>query len=389
MVEIVKGVYPIGVSHAERKLFDELIELDQGTSYNAYLVKGSEKTALIDTADSDKTAELLANISALGVENIDYIIANHAEQDHSGSILAVLEVFPKAKIVTNEKCKIFLKDLLFLEDDLFKIVNDEEVLSLGDKSLKFILTPWTHWPETMVTYLVEDQILFSCDLFGAHMSDPFDFAPDRAYIENSAKRYYAEIMMPFRIHIQKHLDKLSAYSFKYICPSHGPMYDKPEIILDLYREWVSDEVKDKVVIFFVSMHHSVSEAVAILEKQLKEKGLNVQSFNIAQESIATIAMEAVDAATIVLGTPTVLAGVHPKMLYAVALLNLLRVKTRYLAIINSFGWGGRTVEIVKDNLKNLKAELLEPVSFKGRPKEEDKQALADLATAIVEKHKSL
>ena len=157
--EIKKDVYYVGAIDWDRGLFDELISLPDGTSYNAYLIKGSEKIALIDTVDPSKKHELIENLQKLEVEKIDYIIANHAEQDHSGTIPEILELYPEAKVVTNPRCKDFLKDLLLISEDRFVVVNDHETLSIGDKTLEFILAPWVHWPETMFTYLREDKIL--------------------------------------------------------------------------------------------------------------------------------------------------------------------------------------------------------------------------------------
>ncbi len=149
--EITSNVYSVGARDWDRRLFDELIPLPDGTSYNSYLITGSKKTALIDTVDPEKRDELIANLKKAQVTHIDYIIANHAEQDHSGAIPNVLEVFPDAVVVTNEKCKGYLQDLLLIEEEKFITVRSGETLSLGDKTLEFHFTPWVHWPETMIT----------------------------------------------------------------------------------------------------------------------------------------------------------------------------------------------------------------------------------------------
>ncbi len=204
------NVYAVGAIDWDSRLFDRLIPLPDGTSYNSYLVRGNEKVALFDTVDPAKTDVLLSHLAELEIERIDYIIAHHAEQDHSGSIPDVLMVYPEAKIVTNPKCKGMLIDLLDIEDDKFVTVEDGEILSLGDKTLQFIYTPWVHWPETMGTYLKEDKIFFSCDFFGAHLATSSLFVDDEAVVYESAKRYYAEIMMPFRQQIVKNMAKLEA-----------------------------------------------------------------------------------------------------------------------------------------------------------------------------------
>ncbi|MEA3451977.1 MAG: rubredoxin, partial [Bacteroidota bacterium] len=166
--EVVKNVFSVGAQDWDRKLFDELIPLPDGTSYNAFLIKADDKTILIDTVDPEKADDLLDNLADLDISDIDYIISNHAEQDHSGSIPMILDLWPEAKVITNKKCKNLLIEHLEIEDDAFITVEDGEQMKLGNKTFEFILTPWVHWPETMSTYLVEDKILFSCDFFGSH-----------------------------------------------------------------------------------------------------------------------------------------------------------------------------------------------------------------------------
>ena len=196
MRQIKTNVCAVGAIDFDVRLFDKLIPLPDGTSYNSYLVQGSEKTALLDTVDPSKTEVLIDNLSKAGVNKLDYIIAHHAEQDHSGSLADILSLYPDAKVVTNPKCKAMLIDLLDIQDGRFITVEDDQILSLGDKSLQFIYLPWVHWPETFATYLQEDKILFSCDFFGAHLATSSLFVDDEAIVYESAKRYYAEIMMP-------------------------------------------------------------------------------------------------------------------------------------------------------------------------------------------------
>ncbi|MCK4641753.1 MAG: FprA family A-type flavoprotein [Candidatus Marinimicrobia bacterium] len=387
--KLKSGVFSVGAKHWDRRLFDELIPLPEGTTYNAYLIRGSEKTALIDTVDPEKKNDLLENLESLKVKNIDYVIANHAEQDHSGAIPEILEKYPKAIVVTNEKCKKMLIDLLQIPEDKFLIVKDQETLSLGDKTLQFILTPWVHWPETMVTYLREDRILFPCDFFGAHFASSELFVKNEVKVYESAKRYYAEIMMPFRKKIIGNLEKLEDIEIDMIAPSHGQVYDKPELILDAYKDWTSDNVKNEVVIPYVSMHGSTQKIVEYLIDSLTEKNIVVKPFNLTVTDIGELAIALVDAATIVIGSPIVLTGPHPSAVYAAYLANALRPKARFATIIGSYGWGGKMVDQIVGMLGNLKVELLSPVLIKGYPKDADYQSLDKLADEILLKHESL
>ncbi len=383
--KIREGVSWVGAVDWDRRLFDSLIPIPDGTSYNAYLIQGSEKTVLLDTVDPSMTDILLSQLE--DVPNIDYIIAHHAEQDHSGTLPHILEKYRNAKVVISTKGKGMLMDLLPIPEDRFITVEDGETLSLGNKRLKFIYTPWVHWPETMVTYLEEEKILFSCDFFGSHFATSDLYVTDEAKVYEAAKRYYAEIMMPYRTIIHKNLEKIKGYKIDLIAPSHGPIYDKPMSIIDAYQNWVSGEPRNIVVLPYVSMHGSTKKMVEYLVSALVERGVTVQRFDLTVTDIGKLAIALVDAATIVIGTPTVIAGPHPNAIYAAYLTNALRPKLKFASIIGSYTWGGKAAEQLRGMLSNLKVEVLDPVTCKGFPKEPDFKALDKLAATIAEKHK--
>ncbi|MFP4453060.1 MAG: FprA family A-type flavoprotein [Desulfobacterales bacterium] len=383
--QIRENIYWLGAVDWDRRLFDSLIPLPDGTTYNAYLVEGSEKTALLDTVDPPMEDKLMAQLD--GISKIDYLVSHHAEQDHSGTIGRVLEKFPDASVVVTAKAKTMLMDLLQIPEDRFLTVDDGQTLSLGDKTLKFIHTPWVHWPETMVTYLEEERILFSCDFFGSHIATSDLYVIDQCRVYEAAKRYFAEIMMPFRSVISKNLDKLKDYKIDMIAPSHGQIYDDPAWIVDAYRQWVNGPPQNLVVLPYVSMHGSTRQMVDYLTAALAEKKVRVELFDLPVTDIGKLAMSLVDAATIVVGTPTVLAGPHPAAAYAAFLANALRPSARFLSIIGSYGWGGKTVEILAGMIGNLKVEVIDPVLCKGLPKPDTLDALNNLAEAIAAKHK--
>jgi len=389
MREIKRNIYAVGALDWDRRLFDELIPLPDGTSYNAYVIKGSEKTALLDTVDPTKTNVLVDNLVRTGVGRIDYVIAHHAEQDHSGSIPDMLLLFPEAKVVTNPKCKQMLIDLLHIEDGKFITVEDGQTLSLGDKTLKFIYTPWVHWPETMGTFLPEDKIFFSCDFFGSHLATSSLFVDDEPAVYRSAKRYYAEIMMPFRATIKNNLKKIESLAIEMIAPSHGPVYQKPQFIIDAYKDWVGDAVRNEVVVAYVSMHDSTRQMVEYFVDALIERDIAVRRFDLPRADIGELAMALVDAATVVIGSPTVLVGAHPVAAYAAILANALRPKARFASIIGSFGWGGKMVEQLTGLLPNLKVEIIPPVVAKGLARDDAFNALDKLADSILAKHKEI
>ncbi len=386
---VAGGVWWVGAVDWDRRLFDSLIPLPEGTSYNAYLVRGDEKTALIDTVDPSMADVLFSRLADAGAERIDYIVSNHSEQDHSGMIPRVLERHPGAKVVATEKARGFLADLLEIPGDRVLAVKDGERLSLGGLTLEFLHCPWVHWPETMLTWIPERRILFPCDLFGSHLATGELFADDPVEVLPAAKRYYAEILMPFRSAFEKNLARIEALDPAMIAVSHGPVYRNPKVILEAYREWVSAPPRNMAVVAYVSMHDSTKRMAAHLVDALLRRGVRAEQFDLAGADIGKLAMLLVDAATVVVGTPVVNGGAHPQAAYAAVLANILKPKARFLSVIGSYGWGGKAVEQIQALVPNLKVEVLPPVLCKGRPKAADLEALDRLAEDVAQRHKGL
>ena len=385
--KIIDQVSWLGAVDWNRRLFDSFVPLPDGTSYNAYLVEGTEKIALLDTVDPAKKDILLSQLE--DVPKIDYLVVHHAEQDHSGTVPDVLERYPEAVVLTTAKAKGLLIDHMPIQPERIRTVEDGETVSLGGKTLRFLHMPWVHWPETMVTYLEEDKILFSCDFLGSHLATSDLYATDKGQVYEAAKRYYAEIMMPFRKMIRKHLERLGELDIAMVAPSHGPIYDSSDWIIEAYRDWTDDEPKNEVVIPYISMHGSTAKMVEHLVSALTDKGITVQPFDLEVTDIGKLAIALVDAATIVIGTPTVHAGPHPNVFHATHLANALRPKLKFASVIGSYAWGTQAVEQLLALVPNLKVELLDPVMIKGYPDEADLKALDDLADAIAEKHRTL
>ena len=387
--EIKNNVYYCGLNDEHREFFDELIPLEHGTSYNSYLVKGENKIALIDTMYPPKTEEFIKNLDDNGINKIDYIIANHGEQDHSGSIPALLENFPDAVVVTNAKCKDNIKEMLLVDEDKFLTVNNNDEISLGNKTLRFIHAPGVHWPDTMFTYIVEDNILCTCDFLGAHYTFDNIFADNSKELEHSAKRYYAEIMMPFRSMCKKYTQIVKEVAPEMILPSHGPIYNNPKFILDLYTDWTADEGKNLVVLPYVSMYGSTEEMIDYIIEKLSQKGINTLKYDIIRGDLGDLAMSLVDATTIVLGSSMVLAGPHPAAVNTAYLAGILRPKAKYATIVGSFGWGGKLVEKLLEQLSGLKLDIIEPLIVKGKMKQQDYEKLDLIVEQIYEGHKNL
>ena len=382
--KLTEDILAVGVQDWDRRSFDEFMELPDGTSYNSFIVRGTEKTALIDTSDPDKYVEYFINLEDAGLTKLDYIVANHGEQDHSGLIPDVLERFPDAMVVTNAKCKGILLDHLQLSDDKFIVVGDNETLDLGGRTLQFILAPWVHWPDTMFTYVVEEKVLFTCDFLGSHLATTSLFVQDPARTLMDARRYFAEIMMPFSRMIPKYLARIREINPDIIAPSHGPAYNDPEFILDAYEKWVSGPPDRVVLIPYVSMHNSTKMMVDYLVDQLTGMGLDCIPMNLAKCDIGQFAVNLVESAAVVFATPTFLVGPHPFVLQAAIITGLLKPKTRVVGFMGSFGWGSKAMSILKDQLKMVKANFLEPVMAKGMPGDDTFNDLNEMARQILE-----
>lgn len=387
-IRLIKDkVYAVGVQDWGRRLFDSLIPLPDGTSYNSYLIQGSEKTAIIDTVDPPFIEEYFENLK--GIEHIDYIITLHSEQDHSGGIPMLLEKYPHAEVICSPKAKDLIIEHLLVDPAIIRTVEDGETLSLGDKTLRFIHTPWVHWPETMVAYMPEERILFSCDFLGSHWTTSDLYAKDDPAILEAAKRYYAEIMMPFKPMIRSNLKKVRELDIDLVAPSHGPIWDNPETIIGAYEDWSSDRVENKVVIPYISMHGSTAKMVEHFSKELIKRGVKVELFDLSVTDIGKLAMALVDAATIVIGSPTVQVGPHPIVANTAILANAIKPKARFAAVIGSYGWATKAVETILSLVPNLKVEVLGSIICKGLPKEPALKELDDLAELIAQKHKDI
>ncbi|MBP1757460.1 MAG: putative flavoprotein [Firmicutes bacterium] len=386
------NLFEVGAIHPDRILFDCLMPTPHGTTYNAYLIVGKDKTALIDTVDPEKTSVLMDNLAEAGVDHIDYIVSLHTEQDHSGSIETVLRKYPEAIVVANAKVKEMAITHLHLAEDKIKLIAEGDKLELGGKTLQFTMIPFAHWPDNYMAHLLEDNILFSSDLFGSHFSSPNKaFSTSSSDQVRAAKHYYAEIMMPYRTHVQKYVAKVRQMGPRMIAPSHGPIWSDPEVILSGYERWTGDAVKRLVTIPYISMHDSTRVMVDRLAVKLSEQGLSVVCRNLGEDT-NSMAVETghfitdlVDAAAVVFASSTVLGGPHPAVAYAALVANAMRPKTKFFGLIGSFGWGTQITNIVNTLTANLKVERLDPVLVKGLPRDEDLKHIDALAKDLADK----
>jgi flavorubredoxin len=387
--ELASRVYYVGVEDWDRRIFDALIPLPLGTSYNSYLIVGKTKTALIDTVQRNFSDELLEKIQQIvDPAKIDFVVMNHAEPDHAGSIPQMLAAVPNAKLVVSKLGAEMANIFHGVPAERAYIVKEGDTLDLGGKTLRFFDAPWLHWPETMFTYLVEDKILFPCDFFGAHMakSKLFDDEVSEVLLRD-AKRYYAEIMMPFPVAIQRALDKVKTLDVNMIAPSHGPVYRNPRRILDAYEMWARGPLKPKVVLMYVTMWGSTEAMEKTIADAITAEGVEVVPYNLLVADISHVMMDLVDASAIVVGTPTVLNGPHPVALTATVIAEKLKPRTKLAAVFGSYGWGRGGVKTIADSLKAVGFEIVETLEVRGPPKKEDQEKAAALGKHVAQKVK--
>jgi flavorubredoxin len=297
-----------------------------------------------------------------------------------------MQRYPEAQVITSSQGKKYLIDLLDLPEQRLVVVKDGETLALGGKTLRFLMTPWVHWPETMSSYLEEDRILFSCDLFGSHLATSELYAKENFRIYRAAKLYYAQIMMPYAKNVLKNLEKVSALDIAIIAPSHGPLYDKPNIVMEAWQKWAGADPEDLAVVAYVSMHHSTRKMADHLVNALLHRGVGVRRFDLTNSDLGEIAMTLVDASTLLLGSPAFLNGLHPLAASAAFVINALKPKTKLAGFFGSYGWGAKTLENQAAVLPDLGVEWLPPVLSKGLPRSAQFDALDNLADLIASKH---
>ena len=391
--EITKGVYYIGVDDHHTELFEGLWKLPHGVSYNSYLIV-DEKIALIETVKEPWADEWLDNIrEVVDPSKIDYIILNHMEPDHTSALPDIAKIATNATLVYTPKAAPMQKS--FYDVGLpEKTVDDLEELSLGNKTLKFVHAQFLHWPETMLTYLIEDEIVFSCDAFGAYGAlngKIFDDEIDMRMVESESKRYLSSIITSYLKFVQRGIEKVKelGIGIKIIAPSHGPVYRKdPMWIVNKFYEWSSPEFEKHVAIVYGTMYGFTHRLAMKLKKELNELGVEVKIHNMSYSEMSKVITDTMRASIIVLGTPTYDAYPFPKIWTFVNEMIGKRYIQRPIALFGTFGWGGGGVKKLQKTIEDMKFNILEPViRVRGRPSEEETESCKNLAKVIAERLK--
>ncbi len=393
-IKILENIYWVCINDRRNILFEGLWPIPYGISYNSYIIKGSEKIALIDTVDKFYAKDFISNIKEIiDPQKIDYLIMNHLEPDHSGSFEEILKIAPKIKVVSSQ-LGINIAKTYYKNDFESIIIKDGDTLTLGNKTLKFILAPWLHWPETIFTYDIEDQVLFSGDAFGgfgALNKGIFDEEIDFSFYEKEMKRYFANIVSHYSEFVIKAKEKINGFPIKILCPTHGPIYKKNiEYPISKYLQWSSKD-EDKVVIIYGSMYGHISELVEYLERKLKEREIKVISYNLSYDHPSYILTDLFDCKIFLLGFPIYEASIFPLMASIIELIKIKHIRPKAFGLFINFTWGESKVsEKIRKELQEIGMNFIEPCLLtKGKITEEDKKSANILIENIMEKLQSL
>lgn len=364
-IPIVDGIHWVGMNDRRTALFEAIWPIPRGVSYNSYLIT-DEKVALIDTVKDLSLHGYVKKLKhLLGAERqIDYLVVNHLEPDHSGAIPILKEVFPRIQVVGNRKTAEFLDHLYGIRD--VHIVQDGDDLAIGRRTLTFLLTPMVHWPETMMTYEQSDGILFSGDAFGgfgALEGGIFDDEVDIDYFEDEILRYFSNIVGKYSPMVQKAIQKLGGLDVKIVAATHGPVWrSNPEHIIDLYNRWSRHEAEPGVVVAFASMYGSTEKMVEAVERGLSEGGVSaIRAHDVSASHVSFVIRDVWRYKGLILGSPTYEAGVFPLMELLLKLLGGKRISNRVVGLLGSYGWAGGAIKGLKTFVENGSLELIEPV----------------------------
>ncbi|MCK4655316.1 MAG: FprA family A-type flavoprotein [Candidatus Cloacimonetes bacterium] len=370
-IEIKKGIYWVGGIDWDLRNFHGYLT-QRGSTYNSYLII-DDKITLIDNVKYYLADELIARISAIiDPSKIDYIIQNHIEMDHTGSIPEIKKLCHNAKLFASPKGVEGLQKH-FKQNWAFQIVKSGDVLKLGKRSLHFVQTPMVHWPDNMVSYCPEEKILFSNDAFGQHIasSERFDDEYPFNIMMHEAGKYYANIVLPYGTQVQKALKIVGGLDIEIICPSHGLIWRSqiPEIIKE-YKKWSANKMDEKAIIIYDTMWKSTEKIAYNILEAFEEKNFKTRMFNLQHTHISDVMTEILTAKYICVGSPTLNNNILPTVSAFLTYLKGLAPKNRIGLAFGSYGWGGQSIGIVENILKDCGFEMLEQIKLQYVPDEE-------------------
>lgn len=388
-IVISNKIYYLGTNDRKKSLFENNWPLPNGVAYNSYLINDS-KSALIDTLEFGSKDDYLDQISLLlRGKNLDYLIVNHMEPDHSSMIGILLKFYPSLKIVSNIKAYKMLEAYFNINPDNFMEIKEGDVLDLGYHKLTFYITPWVHWPETMMTYDTTDKVLFSCDAFGSFgtldggiFDDEINF--DR--YEDEMRRYYSNIVGKYSNMVQKAFAKLNGVDIKIICPSHGPVWrGNPAKAVELYDKWSRYESEEGVVIAFASMYGNTEKMADYVARLIAENGIkNIRVYDVSKTHVSYILSDIWKYKSVILGSCAYNAGMHPMMEHLCHELSVINPKDKNYALFGSYSWnGGGLKSLVSFAEKMTWNKVSEPVELMGAPDTNKMKGFQSIADNII------
>ncbi len=388
-VPISEDMYWIGVNDLETELFEGIWPLPHGVCYNSYLID-DDRVAVIDTVKKgflplfiDKITDILKK-----GKTVDYLVVNHMEPDHSGSMKILQRLFPDMRIIGNKKTVDFIKGFYGIDNEKIQIVDDGDTIELGRHILRFFLTPMVHWPETMMTYEVKNQVLFSGDAFGGFGTlngGVFDDEVNLDYFENEILRYYSNIVAKYSAMVQKALTKLKDVPIKVIAATHGPIFRKdPSYIVNLYDKWSKQESEKGVVIVYASMYGNTQVMAESIARSLAQEGVDtIRIHNISRSHLSFVLTDIWRFRGLILGSCTYNTKLFPPMDMLIRTLDNDKLKNRVLGIFGSYSWSGGAVKVLEEFAERCLNDFVKPVvEAKYSPSDEDREQLIQLGRNI-------
>ncbi len=388
---VSENVYSIGVINPSLRVFDIVMEAKYGTSYNSYLITGA-KNVLVETVHNDYFDEYINNIGSLvDLNDIEYIIMNHTELDHSGSLKKLLDINPNITVVCTIAASKYLKNILNM-DFKCKIVKDKETLSIGDKTLEFIVAPLLHWPDSMMTWFKEENVLFSCDFLGCHFCEPTMFEENIKYKDkylNEFKYYYQGIFSPFKPYVLKGLEKIKDLDIKFLCPSHGPILTSQiKERMNDYLVWSSPKntSNKNILILYASAYKCTKIlAEAAADEISKNSDIEVNLLDMVDTPIYRVVEKISDCDAIMVGSCTINKDA-PKVVWNIlSSIDAINTKSKPAGAFGSYGWSGEAVDMIKSRLSQLKFNFIgDGIKVNFMPNDDDIKSMKKYAMEIIQ-----
>ncbi len=365
-VQIKDNIYWVGILNPAMRIFDVVMKTEFGTSYNSYVVKGSEKIALIETSHARFSEQYFNNIREVcEPKDINYIVLNHCEPDHSGSLRELLKLCPNAEILVSKPGSNFLKAITNLDNLPLRIINQGDSVDLGGKSLDFYIAPFLHWPDSMFTYLKSDKMLFPCDFFGSHYCEPYVMDTSIEYTDkykSAFKGYYDAIFGPFAQFVKAGLAITDKLEIDTICSSHGPVLTKGnqlDYVVKKYHDWCEAEAKTKIPVFYCSAYGNTKQIAEKIAEGISEiaGGDTAFCFDINEHGFDVLSVAINSSKAFVIGSPTINSDAVKPVWDLISCIDAVGNRNRPALVFGSYGWSGEAVPSIVNRLRDLKCKV--------------------------------